>query len=111
METIFNQAEEEPQFLAFHIRRFRQWYGEKSLEQDELAKLTGVSKRQLRRYESCRELPPGLSTLLSIAIALEQPLESIIAPDIIDEIRADVEARRMEFRGESEKSWYQPDEY
>ena len=111
METIFNQAEEEPQFLALHIRRLRQWYGEKSLKQDELAKLAGVSKRQLRRYESCRELPPGLSIPLSIAIALEQPLESIIASDIIDEIRADVEARRMEFRGESEKPWCPLDEY
>ena len=113
METINNQVGEESRPLALHIRRLRQWYGDKPLGQSELAKLAGVSDRQLQRYESCRKLPPGLSALLSIAIALKKPLESIIAPDLFDEILADVEARRVgsEDKPDPVKPWCPEDEY
>ena len=113
METINNQVGEERRPLALHIRRLRQWYGEKSLGQSELAKLAGVSERQLQRYESCRKLPPGLSALLAIAISLKKPLESIVSPDLFDGILADVEARRTELEDKPNpiKPWCPADEY
>ena len=102
-----NPTEKQP--LALHIRRWRQWYNKRSITQAELAQLAGISERQVRMYEQCRKLPKTARTLLSIAIAEQLPLERLIAPQLLDEITADVEARRTEMRLttnlEEDRSW------
>ncbi|MFA5061651.1 MAG: helix-turn-helix transcriptional regulator [Patescibacteria group bacterium] len=80
--------------LGFHIRRLRQWYGEGGLSQRELADLADVSPRQLRMYESCRMLPEPISFLLSLALALRVPLESLINETVVNRLRAEIERRR-----------------
>lgn len=80
--------------LALHIRRLRQWYGEEGLSQAELAELAGLSLRHVRRYESSRSLPLGLEALLSIALVLKVPLESLIDPRRIERLNQAIEQRR-----------------
>jgi len=80
--------------LALHIRSLRQWYGKVGLSQAELAGLAGLSPRHLRRYESSRALPFILEALLSIALVLKVPLESLIDPERLERLKQAVEARR-----------------
>ena len=82
--------------LAWHIRRLRRWYGERGLSQGQLADLAGISPRALRDYEVATELPHTILNLLRLAIAFRVPLEDLIAPDLLDELRADIEARRLD---------------
>ncbi len=80
--------------LTFHVRRLRQWYGESGLSQGQLAELAGISPRLLRQYEARRDLPQTLGCLLALALALEVPIEWLIAPEIVEQAKAAVEARR-----------------
>ena len=91
--------------LKLHIRRLRQWYGKRPLTQQQLADLADVSLRQLQRYESCRELPQAISTLVRVAIALQVPFEALFAPSSVEETTADIEARRIHLGLD-----YQPEE-
>src|SRR4051812_3311149 len=77
--------------LVFHIRRRRQWHAEHGLSQAELAELTGLSLRHIRRYETCRALPRVLDALLTIAIALQVPLETLIDPRQVERLSQIVE--------------------
>lgn len=81
---------------VLNVRRFRQWYGNKRLSQGALAELAGVSPRQVRRYESATALLPPIVSLLRLAIALEVSVEALVSRDVLDELRADIEARRIE---------------
>lgn len=83
--------------LALHVRRHRQRYRDRQLGQEDLALLTGLSGRQIRSFEKCRRLPAIIDTLLRVAIALEIPLESLIAPSLIAERTRAIEARREAF--------------
>lgn len=80
--------------LALHIRRLRQFHGDKQMSKQELANLVGLSVRRLAHYESCRELPQAVMTLLTISTALEVPLQDLIAPDVHADVNARVEERR-----------------
>ena len=82
--------------LALHVRRLRQWYGNTGLSQGALAELAGLSTRHLRRYENATTLLPPIITLVRIAIALNVAVETLIDSDVLDELRADIEARRIE---------------
>lgn len=93
-DVTTEQAENRP--TALHVRRLRQWYGNKKLSQGALAELAGISSRQVRRYEGAPELLPPVVSLLRLAIALEVPVEALVSRDVLDEIRADIEARRTE---------------
>ena len=80
--------------LVLHVRRLRQWYGERGLAQEELAKVAGVSPRLVRSYESCRTLPGCLASLLAIALALQVPIEGLVDPRVTHRLREQVDKRR-----------------
>jgi len=78
-----NQEEdpdEEERPLALLIRAKRQWHGTLPMTQKELARRTGMTVRQLKHYETVRELPRSLKALLVIASALELRVDDLIAP-------------------------------
>ena len=97
--------------LALHIRARRQWYGKLGISQADLARLSGVPLRQLQRYETARELPDAIATLLKICFALRVPLLDLIAQDLREEIEADIEARRVELKFASPDDGYHEDEW
>ena len=101
--------EEESQFeplrrgsLAFHIRRLRQWHGVVGLSQRDLAELAGFSSKQVQLYESTRYLPQPIAFLLAVSIALRVPVEWLIAPEHLKQLRANIEERRTAMRERDE---------
>jgi|SRR5579883_1689357 len=80
--------------LALHIRDRRQWYGDRGLTQQELAKLAGITQSLLGSYESRHDLPEALRSLLALALALELPLQSLIDPRHFEELRDEIDERR-----------------
>ena len=78
------------------MRRLRQWYGKLPLTQEQLSSLSGVSSRQIRDYEKTRGLPKTLESLLSIALALRVPFETLIAPEWLEEKARVIDERRRE---------------
>jgi DNA-binding XRE family transcriptional regulator len=80
--------------LAFHVRRYRQWHGETGISQTELARVAGVSRRFLVEIESARHLQLSLEAMLRVAQALGHPIEELVAPQQLAEIRQSVEERR-----------------
>ena len=88
--------EEAPRPLQLHIRRLRQWYGDHGISKEQLATLANVPTRRLYDYETCKELPKAVDNIISIAFALNVPIETVFSPDYLDEKRADIEARRSE---------------
>lgn len=81
--------------LAFHIRSLRQWHGTHGLSQEKLAALAGVSGRTVSFYESRPAVPQSLANLLSIALALNVPVERLIDPRQLNELRSEVDQRRQ----------------
>jgi len=79
--------------LALHIRRLRQWHGETGIKQKDLAKIIGMSDRQLRIYEHARVLPRSVEPLLSIALALGVPMEWLINPNRLEKLRQQINER------------------
>jgi transcriptional regulator with XRE-family HTH domain len=84
--------------LVFDLRRLRRDYRDSGFTQEQLAKLAGVSTRVVHEYEASTGLSSSVECLLRIALALNVPIEELIAADLIDELRADVAARRAEYR-------------
>ncbi len=80
--------------LAFHIRGRRQWYGDEGLKQGELAKLAGVSTTFVEQYERARSIPASVHKLLRLALALHVPFERLFAPQLVDRLVDEIEARR-----------------
>ena len=80
--------------LAFHIRRLRQWYDAGGLTLAQLADLAGVSYWVLQEYESRRSLPRTVEVALCIALALEVPVETLIDPRRIEQMRTAIAERR-----------------
>lgn len=76
------------------IRALRQWYPGRSLAQDELAQLAGVTRRQLQWLESARMMPSMLETVHAVALALKLPIESLFAPEWRDDHELIIEERR-----------------
>jgi transcriptional regulator with XRE-family HTH domain len=91
-----NKHSHDEQDLALHVGRLRLWYGDRKLSQGALAELAGISDRHLRRYERATILPPPVLTVLRLAIALHVSVEALIDQGLLDELRADIEARRVE---------------
>lgn len=88
-----------PSPLALHIRSRRQWYGARRLEQNELAKIAGISTRILRVYEASRELPRALECVLAVAYALKVSPEELVDPRRLSLLKAEVEERRGRLLG------------
>lgn len=80
--------------LALHIRRLRQWFGDRGLLQAELAFLSGVSLRLVRKYEATRRLPRAVEAVVAMSLALDVSIEQLIAPDLIQALRAAIDERR-----------------
>ena len=80
--------------IALHLRRRRQWYGARPLSQAELAALSGVSERHIRRLESATKLPKPVEMLVRFAIAFDVSLEALIDPRHVRRLQRDVEHRR-----------------
>lgn len=97
MITTDNQERPEPPAapLALHIRRLRQWYGDTGLSQAELARLAGLTPRQVRSYESCRTLPAAVEAVLKLALALRVPVEGLFDPRRVEELRSAIEEARL----------------
>lgn len=66
--------------LALLIRSQRQWHGDQPLTQKELAERAGISVRQLKHYETRRDLPRAVEAMLCIAEALEVTIDELITP-------------------------------
>jgi transcriptional regulator with XRE-family HTH domain len=80
--------------LVFQIQSLRRWFGDDGLSQKELADLAGIPDRQLRFLESLRTLPQSVRVLLAIAMALNTNIENLIIPDLVEDLRATINARR-----------------
>lgn len=80
--------------LVLHLRRVRQWYGERGISRKELGELAGVTVRAIREYEALRRLPRCLESLLRISIALHRGVESLVDPRVLFELTKEVEVRR-----------------
>jgi transcriptional regulator with XRE-family HTH domain len=91
-----NRSLQEPETdpLVFLINGRRQWYGQAALSQMELSELANVSHKIVQRYERQRSLPGHLRQLLRLSIALQVPLEKLIAPQIFDRLLDEINARR-----------------
>lgn len=83
--------------LVFHVRRLRQWYGTEGLTQEELAAIAGVHPRTVLLYERATTIPASVNTFLAIVLALRQTSERVVAPQVLDRMRDDIEARRATF--------------
>lgn len=82
--------------LALHVRRLRQWYAKRSLTQQELANLSGIHCRKIRKLESACFLPDAVEQLLAIALALQVPFEVLIAPRLIEGLNQVIADNRQE---------------
>ena len=90
--------------LTLRVRQLRRSYREAGLTQRQLADLAGVSTSVVHGYEALRALPNAALCLLRVAMALDVSFEQLIAADVLDELRADVEARRLDRRLEREST-------
>lgn len=79
--------------LAFHVRRYRQWYGDKGISQEQLARIAGVDVHFVQRAERAKKLPHGIEAMLRIAIALGHHLEDVVAPEYVESLRTTIAAR------------------
>lgn len=89
-----NAVRFDAQPLALHIRRHRQWQGDKGISQDELARLAGLSTRSLHRYENSRTLPRPLEMLLAVSLALDVSITALIDPRLVAQMQSKIDARR-----------------
>jgi transcriptional regulator with XRE-family HTH domain len=90
-----NKKLDDDRQLVLHIRKLRQWYGKRPLTQQELAEMADISGRQLRNYESARQLPRVVKALLSVAIAMKVPFEDLISPTVREKLSAEIQQRRQ----------------
>lgn len=81
--------------LALHIRSLRQWHGEHGLPQADLAFLSGIPLRLLQTYEKSYALSKPVVTLVALSLALDVPIERLIAPRIQEKLRAAIVERRQ----------------
>ncbi len=80
--------------LAYHVRRYRQWYGASGISQEELARIAGVDIHFLQRAERATRLPHAVEGMLRVALALGHGFEEVIAPEYVESLRASIIARR-----------------
>lgn len=80
--------------LAFHARRYRQWYGERGVSQAELARIAGVGLHFLQRAERAKRLPHAIEGMIRVALALGHRLEDIVDPEYVEALRSSIEARK-----------------
>lgn len=94
--TLHNTFATEPleTSLAFHVRRWRKWYGDSGLSQQELAAISGVSVAYLRKCEYASRIQPSLESFVRVALALGKPIEKLVSPQTLHHLEKEVEANR-----------------
>src|SRR5262249_29692362 len=80
--------------FAYHLRRYRQQYGTSGISQRGLAMIAHVSRHFVEGLEVSPKLQGSVEPLLRVAIALERPIEELIAPARYRALREDIEGRR-----------------
>jgi transcriptional regulator with XRE-family HTH domain len=88
-----HNLDKEGEPLVLHLRHMRQMAFERDLLQEEVATLTGISRRQLSRYETGARLPDALS-LLRLVLAYEKKFIEFFDPQVVAHERAQIEERR-----------------
>lgn len=81
--------------FAYHLRRHRQWYGERGISQRALAMVANVSRRCVAHLEATPELQASVEAVLRVAIALGQPLEALVSPKRIGQMCQEIERRKQ----------------
>lgn len=87
--------------FAYHLRRYRQWYGKHGISQRALAMIAHVSRHFIENLESGTHLQGSVEALLRVAIAVRHPIEDLVSPERMRAIRADVERRRKLLGGDA----------
>lgn len=80
--------------FAYHLRRHRQWYGERGISQRALAMVANVSRRCVAHLEATPDLQASVEAVLRVAIALGQPLEALVSPKRIGEMCQEIDRRK-----------------
>lgn len=85
--------------FAYHLRRHRQQYGTSGISQRALAMVAHVSRHFVEDLEISPKLQGSVEPLLRVALALERPVEDLIAPERYRALQEDVEHRRKALGG------------
>lgn len=83
-------------WLAFHIRRLRQWFGSRGISQTELANRAGIPSQRLRSLESTRALPTQVESLVRVAISLGTTVDHLIDTRHVARLRRNIETGNVE---------------
>jgi len=67
------------------------------LTRPQLAKLAGVTVRQLQLLETTKHLPRVVESVHAVALALQMPIEDLIRPQVREDHTAIIEQRREAF--------------
>lgn len=84
---------------AYHLRRHRRQYGPSGISQRTLAMVAHVSRHFVEDLEISPKLQGSVEPLLRVAIALERPVEDLVAPERYRALQEDVERRRKALGG------------
>lgn len=109
MENMNTTQEEDAELfgrppLVYQIRSLRQWHGDDGLSQRQLSELANINEKKVRELESCRVLPESICEVLAIAIALNTTVEELVSPDIVADLHAEIETRRLERQKKEKES-------
>ena len=88
--------------FAYHLRRYRQWYGKHGISQRALAMIAHVSRHFVENLEAGPHLQGSVEALLRVAIAVRHPIEDLVSPERLRALRDDVERRRKLLGGAAE---------
>lgn len=75
---------------AIRLKEYRKLIHRPPVSADALSRISGVSARTIRRYDRQTALPQPILSILRLATALGTSVESIIDPEIVKQVRADV---------------------
>lgn len=87
--------------FAYHLRRFRQWYGKHGISQRALAMIAHVSRHFVEDLEAASKLQGSVEPLVRVAIALRRPIEDLIDPERYRALREEIEHRRKLLGGDA----------
>jgi transcriptional regulator with XRE-family HTH domain len=85
--------------FAYHLRRHRRQYGPSGISQRALAMIAHVSRHFVEDLEISPKFQGSVEPLLRVAIALERPVEDLVAPERYRALQEDVERRRKALGG------------
>lgn len=87
--------------FAYHLRRYRQRYGDHGISQRALAMVAHVSRHFIENLERGTDMQVSVEALLRVAIALRHRVEDLVSPDRIASLRDEIERRRRMLDGDA----------